>query len=225
MDPIQAGGNMGRPKAPAGAVLLLAGLVYAFWPPPPAERGLWLLAWAALVVVTYAVIGLVRSSGLRIVLRDDTPPGGDTFWGTEAIPASPVHPEAWRAEVAHDVRTPLMRMRLTLDELARSGEEGALFAAHLEGEVLRLEHLAEDLIWWTLARGPKPPGPLSSIWRKSSVNVSGARLRSSKPPGTPCGGRRVRSRRCGRTAGMWNAVSTTCLETPFAMRQALATSV
>ncbi len=96
--------------------------------------------------MTYAVIGLVHSSGLRIVLRDDTSTGGDTFWGTEAIPASPVHPEAWRAEVAHDVRTPLMRMRLTLDELARSGEEGALFAAHLEGEVLRLEHLAEDLV-------------------------------------------------------------------------------
>lgn len=120
----------------AGLLLLLAGFIYGIFPPQPGERWFWLLAWA--VFASAALIWLrapARRSEER--LREGAPDHAH---------------DDWSMHLAHDFRTPLMRLRMHLSRLAEGGEQpGAGIVSAMEGEILKLERLAEDFIDLTAA--------------------------------------------------------------------------
>lgn len=115
----------------AGLLVLFAGFVYGLFPPAADERWLWLLVWAAFA--SAALIWL-SAPGKRPGER------APQIAGTNAR-------DDWSMHLAHDFRTPLMRLRLHLQRLAEGGAEtdGGSVAA-MESEILKLERLAEDFI-------------------------------------------------------------------------------
>ena len=129
-----------RPEREGGLLVLLGGLVYGMWPPAPPERILWLLAWA--VFASCALLWL------RLPARGPAAEGGS------AAPEEPARD--WAVHIAHDFRTPLMRLRLHLGALAE-GNPAPQTTAAMEAEILQLERLADGLIDLT-AQGSAPAG-------------------------------------------------------------------
>ncbi len=133
-------------RAEAGLALLCAGLLYGWWPPAEPQRAWWLLAW---VLFAATALWLTRP---RLAAH------GSPDREARATPQVPLG-----AELAHDFRTPLTRLRLRLgaltDGLAAQGDQ----LAAMESELLQLERLADDFIDLTSADAAWPKsteGPL-----------------------------------------------------------------
>ena len=118
-----------RYRADPGLVILLFGLVYAWWPPGPSERVPWLLLW---LVFSALALWLTRPAK-----APQEPP---------EHPTGALEPARLGAELAHDFRTPLTRLRLQLAALADTQAVDADRVAAMDAEILQLERLAEDFI-------------------------------------------------------------------------------
>ncbi len=114
----------------AGLLVLAAGFLYGLWPPPVSARPLWLLAFVLFAVAALLWLRVPPSGGRRAA---GSPPAGD--------PRS-----EWAVHIAHDFRTPLMRLRLRLSSLGAEGGLAPETLAAMEADVLQLEHLADGLI-------------------------------------------------------------------------------
>ena len=118
-----------RYRADPGLVILLFGLGYAWWPPGPSERAPWLLLW---LIVSTLALWLTRPAKAPQELPEHH---------TGAL-----EPVRLGAELAHDFRTPLTRLRLQLAALADTQAVDADRVAAMDAEILQLERLAEDFI-------------------------------------------------------------------------------
>lgn len=132
-----------RDERTGGLTVLLAGVLYGLWPPPPPMRPWWLGAWALFSIGAMLWLRLPRTR--RRTAR--------------TAPASQDPRGEWPVQIAHDFRTPLMRLRLHLSGLAGEAQTAdSDRIAAMEAEILQLERLADGLI--DLTAGPQAwPAP------------------------------------------------------------------
>ncbi len=128
-------------RAEAGLAILLAGFLYAWWPPAEPERAWWLLAWT---LFSTTALWLTRPGPKAKALPD-----------RKAV-AEPQVPLG--VELAHDFRTPLTRLRLRLGAIADGQATDGDQLAAIESDLLQLERLADDFIDLTSASAAWPRG-------------------------------------------------------------------
>ena len=147
-------------RAEAGLALLCAGLLYGWWPPAAPERPWWLLAW-----VLFASVALWLT---RPHLASRTPTERAGIAAPEA---------ALGAELAHDFRTPLTRLRLRLGALADGRPAEGREVAAMEAELLQLERLADDFIDLTSADAAWPKNSEGALDLTAAVAEEVERVR------------------------------------------------
>ncbi len=147
-------------RAEAGLALLCAGLLYGWWPPAAPERAWWLLAW---VLFASVALWLTRPRAAR------TP--------TERAGTTAAAEVSLGAELAHDFRTPLTRLRLRLGGLADGTPAAGGELAAMEAELLQLERLADDFIDLTSAEAAWPESSEGALDLTAAVAEEVERVR------------------------------------------------